>query len=42
MTAGGVRWPRRPGPLAGVGAVALPEPAEPQLSVFAPQVFVGP
>ena len=34
----GVRWPRRPRPLAGAGAVALPEPVESEMLVFdAPQ-----
>ncbi|HKE76773.1 MAG TPA: hypothetical protein VKB57_24350 [Acidimicrobiales bacterium] len=38
----GVRWPRRPLPLAGAGAVALPEPTGPEMSVFAPHVLVAP
>lgn len=38
----GVRWPRRPRPLAGAGAVALPEPVEQERSVFAPQTLVAP
>jgi hypothetical protein len=38
----GVRWPRRPRPLAGAGAVALPEPVEQEMSVFAPQTLVAP
>ena len=35
----GVRWPR---PLAGAGAVALPEPVEQEMSVFTPQMLVAP
>jgi len=38
----GVRWPRRPRPLAGAGAVAFPEPVEQERSVFAPQTLVAP
>jgi hypothetical protein len=37
----GDRRPRRPRPLAGAGAVALPEPVEPEMSVFAPQMLVA-
>jgi hypothetical protein len=32
----GVRWPRRPHPVAGAGAVALPEPSERCPPAFAP------
>jgi hypothetical protein len=35
----GVVGPRRPRPMAGAGAVALPEPVEPEFSVYAPYVL---
>jgi hypothetical protein len=40
----GVRWPRRPRPLAGAGAVALPlpQPVEQEMSMFASQMLVAP
>jgi hypothetical protein len=38
----GVRWPRRPRPLAGAGAVALPEPVEQEMPVLAPHVLIAP
>ncbi len=37
----GVLDPRRPRPLAGAGAVALPEPVEPEVPVYAPYVLSG-
>jgi hypothetical protein len=37
----GVRWPRRPRPLAGAGAVALPEPVDPDVPVLAPHVLTA-
>ncbi len=38
----GVRWPRQPRPLAGAGAVALPEPVEPDVPALAPHVLIAP
>jgi hypothetical protein len=35
----GVSWPRRPRPLAGAGAVALPEPVDHELPFLAPHVL---
>jgi hypothetical protein len=37
----GVRWPRRPRPLAGAGAVALPEPVDPDVPALAPHVLTA-
>lgn len=37
----GVVDPRRPRPLAGAGAVALPEPVTPETPVYAPYVLSG-
>jgi hypothetical protein len=37
----GVADPRRPRPLAGAGAVALPEPVEPEIPVYAAYVLTG-
>jgi len=38
----GVRWPRRPRPLAGAGAVALPQPTEPEMHAPVAQVHLAP
>ncbi len=35
----GTRWPRRPRPLAGAGAVALPEPVDPEALTLAAHVL---
>jgi hypothetical protein len=37
----GVRWPRRPRPVGGGGAAALPEPVEDDRLVFAAPTFVA-
>jgi hypothetical protein len=37
----GVAGPRRPRPMAGAGAVALPEPIEPETPAYVPYVLSG-